>query len=299
MKLYWISLVFGLAFLTTKLVDITVSSSDVFGWITTIDRNCNHANEGGVIISKDPLAWIFFVISALMTGFFGIVFCCSCFLGDKDYIPGDLFKLKLFLEIFIIAAIVDPVSNIKLLLRDCLGGYLMVGTVATTYSLAVFITVTFVDIGFWHKNQYIRIMFNFLFTICQSIQVVTCLFAFGMFFGFAMKMDSSVKYSYLAVTVVVSVSVWVNNTMERMSFQLSSRNKYKKKNNCCFKLPKMLIAVNLLCFVFLIVIIIISFQRNRGTLFVISLTFLLISAFINFCYILREQHNNHDEDNDY
>lgn len=299
MKLCWISLVFGLAFLTTKLVDIAVSSSDVFGWIITIDKNCNLANKDGVIISKDPLTWIFFGISALITGFFGLVFCCSCFLGDKDYIPVDLSKLKLFLEIFIIAGIFDPVSNVKLLLRDCLAGYLMVGTVAATYSLAVFIAVAFVDIGFWHRNQCIYIMFNFLVTICQSIQVVTCLFAFGMFFGFAMKMDNSVKYSYLAVTIVVSVSVWVKNTMERMSFQLSSRNKYKKKNKCCFKLPKILIAVNFLCFVFLIVILIISFQSNRGTLFVISLTFLLISAFINFCYILREQHNNHDEDDDY
>ena len=289
MKLSWISLVFGLPFLTAKLVDVAVSSSDVFGWIATIDNNCHFDKESGVIISKDPLTWIFFIISALITGFFGIVFCCSCFLGNQEYSPVDLSKLKVLLEISIIAAFFDPVSNVKLLLRDCLAGYLMVGIVIATYSLTVFVTVAFIDIHFQQRNQCIHIIVSFLVTICQTVQVVACLFAFSMFFGFAIKMDNSVKYIYLAVTMIVSISVWIKNTIERLSFQVSSRNEYKKKNKCCFKLPKILIAVNLLCFVFLIVIITISFQTNRGTLFVISLTFLLISAFINFCCVLREQ----------
>ena len=275
-----IILVFGLAFLIVKLVDVTISSSDVFGWITTIDNNCNISNETGVIISKDPLTWVFFIISLLITAVFSIMFCCSCVCSLHSihkYENEDV--LKILLEISIIAAFFDPVSNVKLLLRDCLAGYLMVGTVAAIYCLTVFaVTIAIVNS---------ECLITFFITICQIVQVVACLFAFGMFFGFAMKMDNSyVKYGYLAVTIVVSVFVWIKNTMERFFFRLFFvRNDVK----FCY-LPNNILAI--VSYSILIYLTATYFMSNKGTLHIISLIFFAISAGINVlqvCICLHHQ----------
>ena len=296
MKFCWITLVFGLVFLIVKLVDVTISSSDVFGWITKIDNNCDLSNETGVIISKDPLTWVFFLISLVITAVFLIVFCSSCICSccifkDRHYnITFGLATLKLFLEISIIAAFLDPVSNVNLLLRDCLAGYLMFGIQITIYSLGVFVTVAVVELGFRHKNQSpkwkcIHTMINILVTICQSIQVIACLFAFCIFFGFAIKIDNStIKYGYLAITIVVSVFVWIKNTIERLSFYLFLVKRDIKKKLCCF--PNFLTAINLICYIILISLISTYFNSNKDTLFIISLSFLVISAAINIYHFL-------------
>ena len=296
MKFCWISLVFGLAFFIVKLVDVTISSSDVFGWITTIDNSCNLSNETGLIISKDPLTWVFFGISVLIIVVFLVVFCsscvCSCCISkDRDYnTTFGLATLKLFLEIAIIAAFFDPVSNVNLLLRDCLAGYLMVSIQITVYFLAVFVTVAVVELGFRHKNQSpkwkcIHTMMNIIVTICQSTQVIGCVFGFTMFFEFVIKMDNNaIKYGYLAVTIVVSLFVWIKNTIERLSFYLFLVKRDNKKRLCYF--PNFLTTINFICYIILISLIAKYFNSNKKTLFIISLIFLAISAAINIFHFL-------------
>ena len=296
MKFCWITLVFGLAFLIVKLVGVAVSLFDVFGWITTIDNNCHLSNETGVIISNDPLTWVFFGISLLITAVFLIVFCSSCICSccifkDRDYnITFGLATLKLFLEISIIAAFLDPVSNVNILLRDCLAGYLMFGIQITIYSLGVFVTVAVVELGFRHKNQSpkwkcIHTMINILVTICHSTQLIACIFAFSIFFGFAIKLENSaIKYGYLAITIVVSVFVWIKNTIERLSFYLFLVKGDNKKKLCYF--PNFFATINFISYIILIILISTYFNSNKDTLFIVSLIFLTISAVINICHFL-------------
>ena len=256
-----VTLIFGLVFLIVKLVDVTISSSDVFGWITTIDNSCSLSNETGATISKDPLTWVFFVISVLITAVFSIMFCCSCvcsLYSIRKYENEDV--LKILLEISIIVAFFNPVSNVKLLLRDCLAGYLMVGAVAAIYCLTVFtVTTAIVDS---------ECLITFFITICQTLQLISCLFAFGMFFGFAMKMDNNyVKYSYLGVTIVVSIFVWIKNTLERFFFHLFFvRNDVK----LCYLPNNILVVVSYSILIYLTAT---YFMSNNGTLHVISLIF--------------------------
>ena len=120
--------------------------------------------------------------------------------------------------------------------------------------------------------------------------------------------NNAIKYGYLAVTIVVSLFVWIKNTIERLSFYLFLVKRDNKKRLCYF--PNFLTTINFICYIILISLIATYFNSNKKTLFIISLVFLAISAAINIyhflcncfcCCVCQERINDYlcDDDNDY
>ena len=78
-------LIFGSIFLAAKLVDVIVSSFDVFNWIGYLQNTCKFFNQtDSTTSSNGPYVWLFFVLSVLLTFIFTIVVFCSYRLKTKE-----------------------------------------------------------------------------------------------------------------------------------------------------------------------------------------------------------------------
>ena len=302
-----IILIFGSIFLAAKLVDVIVSSFDVFNWIGYLQNTCKFFNQtDSTTSSNGPYVWLFFVLSVLLTFIFTIVVFCSYRLKTKEETKDDSYILKLLLEIFIIFAFFDPVSNVKLLLRDCLAGYLMVGAVLISYILASNIASVAIEIKlkqrYYQNNNYRLVIVIFcLAMIFQSIQISACLTTFGIFFGFVLNMDDIfVKYGYLVITVVFCASVGLKNVINRWTFYDIISNNKRYNNKCylhcitkfesgflrlCF--DAVITAVNFLTCLLLFGLTTVYIQNNtHNTLYIVTLVFLGLSSVVSMSYYL-------------
>ena len=91
-----IILIFGSIFLAAKLVDVIISSFDVFNWIICLQNTCKFFKQTNSILH--PLMILIsghFVLSVLLTFIFTIVVFCSYHLKTKEVIKDDLCISKL------------------------------------------------------------------------------------------------------------------------------------------------------------------------------------------------------------
>ena len=95
----------------------------------------------------------------------------------------------------------------------------MVGVVLMSYILVSNIASVVIRIKlkerYCQNNSYkLMIVIFCLSMIFQSIQISTCLYTFGIFFGFVLNMDDIfVKCVYLVITVVYYVYVGLKNVI--------------------------------------------------------------------------------------
>lgn len=293
---FWI---FGIAFLVPSLIDMAVSWIDTFEWITKFQSSCNISSEKihqTVIISPrvdDNLEEVVALISAiifswsiLMTGVFSVVF----FVGCLSHIQSKI-KLKLLLEVSILVSLFGPVTNVNLLLRDCLTGYIVIGVSLLSYSAAIIVVAVTTEWGFTrfqHQYVYQVIVFTIL-TACKAVQIVSCSSTFGLFFGIA-SMNSLLSYTYLFFVIVQVVAMWTANVINRWKFyHLFFHKTLTTRCSVWPHLPRALLCVrgtdiaasvlNTFCCLVLLVLTVLFFAH--GTLFVIAVTSLCISCLVS------------------
>ena len=256
MKFYSLFSIFGIFFLFCKFFDVIISSFDVFDWITAVISKdvCSFSNKTVDASAMNILTWVFFAISLVIIFIFLWSFCCSsllCLCVDENECGYSVSpsSIKLFVEISILAALFNPVSHIKLLLRDCLPGYAMVASSLLVYFVTVMAFIGIFAYWFNNKGELFRqkgcVML--LIVVCgsfQLFQVAACLFAFASFFSFPLHPNfTNIKYGLLALTILTSFSLWVKGTIIRFSmynFLLRSRDEFYCEK-CCIDLVANLI----------------------------------------------------------
>lgn len=247
MKFYTVFSIFGIFFLFSKFFDIIVSLFDVLEWITAVTKgNCLFYNDTIDSNVMNVLSWIFFAISLVVTLTFLWSFCCFSFLClcvDEDEC-GYSFStecLKVFVEISILTALINPLSHIKLLVRDCLAGYVMVGSSLLIYSIAVMVFIGMLSYWFNNKGQlFQRPLCAFLLAVTcgcfQLFQLAACLFSFALFFTFPLQSDTfNMKYGLLGLVIVTTFSAWVKGALTRSSvynYLLQKRVQYQCEKLC-------------------------------------------------------------------
>lgn len=315
---FWI---FGLAFLIPSLLDVVLSLMDTFDLIEDIQPSCNLTSnkiqQAGLansrientlndildLVSESTFAW-----SALMTFAFLLVF----FIGCCSHIRSRI-KLKILLEVSILVSLFGPITNVNLLLRDCLAGYLTIFLSLSFYSIAVVVTSVTTEWGFGaFRLRYICPMLTFSFvTLSKAVQIVACTSSFALYFLMSSS-HRTLTYTYLLFVVVQLVSMWISNIINRWKFYHFFFRKIEQLHHCCSctvwsRLSKPTLCLrliditvsllNILSCIVLISLTLAYIERDRN-LFFIALVSLCISILVSL-YQLPWKHCCIPEEDDY
>lgn len=314
MKFYSIFAVYGLTFICVKFFDISLASIDHFDLLTFIpgDVGANCSSPFPLTSSAVFINWIFFSLSLLVTLIFILFFCtCSCVcLCIDEYECGhnlNMTTLKVLVEISIYAVLFNPNTQVNLLLRNCLFGYICVAVSFILYSLAIVVFLAMFDRTVKRQSSHPSHKCREIVLIClmvplQSVQLATTVFAITVSYSFPNTLDfTNIRYSFVALVGLFFFSVLVKGIGNRLSLYsyLSKRRDHFFCERCCID------AVATFVGIFSAVFMIISIYKyywntntTRSTLFditlillLLSITFSVVLSFYNYYFSLADSPN--------
>ena len=321
--------VFGLAFLIPSVVDVGLSLIDTFSFIDEFQPSCNLTSDkikqSNFIVSskvESTLENVLHILSAstfawslAMTVVFSLLFIVGCCSRIKSRT-----MLKVLLEVSILVSLFGPVTNIKLLLMDCLTGYFTIFLSLFLYSVAVIVTALTTELGFrTFRLSYICPVVTFIFlTLSKAVQIIASTSSFALYFLMSSN-HRATTYAFLFFVLVQLGSMWINNIINRSKFYYFFFRKVNPMHHCfscsvwahlskgilCIRVIDITASLlNILSCIVLIALVSLHAERDRN-LFFIALFSLCVSVLVSLyqlpwkhCCISQDDEDDYDGEKD-